>query len=122
MGARLPPGPEGVFGRRGKLTVRSGESLVDEGKIIKGRVAESVGRRLRVLMLCAHEPTVDPRIRWEAEGAATQFDVTVMGFNRAQDPLPAIEPCRGYAIHRIPHVEVSALHYFRRLAESLDRT
>jgi len=73
-------------------------------------------------MLCAHEPTVDPRIRWEAEGATTQFDVTVLGFNRAQDPLPALELCRGYAIHRVAHVEVSALHYFRRLTESLDRT
>ena len=94
--------------------------MVDEGKIIRGRVADSVGRRLRVLMLCAHEPTVDPRIRWEAEGATTQFDVTVLGFNRAQDPLPALEPSRGYTIRRVPHVEVSALHYFRRLAETLD--
>lgn len=41
----------------------------------------------RVLMICAHEPTVDPRIRWEAEFAAKQFEVTVLGFKEKVAPL-----------------------------------
>jgi glycosyltransferase involved in cell wall biosynthesis len=45
-------------------------------------------------MLCAHEPTMDPRIRWEADGATAQF--------------------------RIPRAEVSVLNYFRRFAEAMD--
>jgi hypothetical protein len=31
-------------------------------------------------MLCAHEPNLDPRIRWESQYASTEFDVTVLGF------------------------------------------
>ena len=46
--------------------------------------------RLRVLMICAHEPTMDPRIRWEAEGAARGFDVTVLGFTNENRPRPDV--------------------------------
>ena len=42
----------------------------------------------RVLMICAHEPTVDPRIRWEAEFAANQFEVTVLGFKEKGSSAP----------------------------------
>ena len=44
--------------------------------------------RTDVLMICAHEPSLDPRIRWEAEAAARRFDVTVLGFNRDDGPEP----------------------------------
>ena len=37
-------------------------------------------RKLRVLMVCAHEPAADPRISWAARWAASAFDVTVIGF------------------------------------------
>ena len=36
----------------------------------------------RVLMICAHAPSLDPRIRWEAEAALPRFDVTLLGFTR----------------------------------------
>ena len=52
-------------------------------------------------MICAHEPGRDPRIRWEAEGAATRFRTTVVGFNREDASLPAVEERGGYTIHRI---------------------
>ncbi len=55
-------------------------------------------------MLCAHEPTVDPRIAWEAGGAAKLFDVTVLGFADAVRPLPEIETSGGYEIRRVPRV------------------
>ena len=32
-------------------------------------------------MLAAHEPTLDPRIDWEASAAAREYDVTVFGFD-----------------------------------------
>src|SRR4051812_22194428 len=38
------------------------------------------GRRCRLLMVCAHEPSADPRIAWAARSASVAFDVTVLGF------------------------------------------
>ena len=37
-------------------------------------------RKRSVLMVCAHEPSLDPRIRWESQYASAEFDVTVLGF------------------------------------------
>src|SRR5262245_19143894 len=67
--------------------------------------------RLRILMICAHEPTLDPRIRWEAEGAARDFDVTVLGLkNEGGDPPNAGSPA-GYKIVRLRRRDVSSLQY-----------
>jgi glycosyltransferase involved in cell wall biosynthesis len=67
-------------------------------------------------MLCAHEPGLDPRIRWEAEGAATRFRTTVLGFNREDASLPAVEVRGGYTIHRVVRrdtgVSTFARHFF----------
>jgi len=68
-----------------------------------------------VLMLCAHEPTMDPRIRWEAEGAADRFEITVLGFNRTDAPLPAAERGAGYEIRRIVQRRASAAEFLFRL-------
>jgi len=68
-------------------------------------------------MVCAHEPNLDPRIRWEAEAAAARFDVTVLGFNRADGSCKASEVRNGYKIVRLPHQEISALYYLWRLTD-----
>jgi glycosyltransferase involved in cell wall biosynthesis len=67
--------------------------------------------RLRVLMICAHEPTMDPRIRWEAQGAAQEFDVTVLGFSDANRSSPKVPDDEGYKIVRLPWREVSPVEY-----------
>jgi glycosyltransferase involved in cell wall biosynthesis len=52
-------------------------------------------------MLCAHEPTLDPRIHWEAEGAARRrFEVTVVGFPSEGRALAKDESYHGYRIVR----------------------
>jgi glycosyltransferase involved in cell wall biosynthesis len=68
-------------------------------------------------MICAHEPTLDPRILWEAEGAAQQFDVTVLGFNRDDGSLPEIETVDGYRLVRLKSHPVSGAYYFWRLKD-----
>src|SRR5437773_9632321 len=79
----------------------------------------SNGKRLKVMMICAHEPTLDPRIRWEAEGAASRFDVTVLGFNHPGRLLPEREKINGYLVIRLKPKEVSGLHYFLQLASMM---
>jgi len=77
--------------------------------------------RLRVLMICAHEPTMDPRIRWEAEGAAPGFDVTVLGFsdaNRSSTNGPDVEE---YKVVRLPWREVSPFEYALHLRTIISR-
>lgn len=80
-----------------------------------------MGDKIKVMMICAHEPSLDPRIRWEAEGAAQRFEVTVLGFNRPDGSCPAIETCNNYRIIRLPPNEVSALYYFWRLKDIMPR-
>ena len=72
---------------------------------------DNASTRLRVLMICAHEPTMDPRIRWEAEGAAKGFHVTVLGFSNANRPQPNVPDAEDYKIVRLPWREVSPLEY-----------
>jgi glycosyltransferase involved in cell wall biosynthesis len=75
--------------------------------------------RRRILMICAHEPSLDPRIRWEAESAARHFDVTVLGFGRDDGSSPAVEIIRGYQIVHLSRPRVSGLAYFWRLKDAL---
>lgn len=70
-----------------------------------------------LLMLCAHEPTMDPRIRWEAEFAAARFDVTVLGFNRDDESGPPHEQIGGYRIVRLRRRDASVAHYFWRFKD-----
>jgi glycosyltransferase involved in cell wall biosynthesis len=70
-------------------------------------------------MVCAHEPTLDPRIRWEAEGGADRFNVTVLGFNRDDGSLPAAERHKGYEIRRIPRCEASVLDFCWHLKDAI---
>src|SRR5437667_9878007 len=74
-------------------------------------------RPLNVLMVCAHEPTLDPRIRWEAEGGAERFAVTVLGFNREDGSLPGEEDVAGYRLVRLKPNQVSGAYYFWRLKD-----
>jgi glycosyltransferase involved in cell wall biosynthesis len=80
-----------------------------------------MGGPLKVLMVCAHEPTLDPRIRWEAEAAARRFEVTVLGFNRPDGSCPAVEVRNGYKTIRLPQNQVSGLYYFWHLKDVLPR-
>lgn len=66
---------------------------------------------MRVLMLCAHEPTMDPRVKWAAESATASFDVTVLGYSRADGSCPARESLDGYVIERLPHLFVNILRF-----------
>ena len=81
--------------------------------------AMPVPMRTDVLMICAHEPSLDPRIRWEAEAAARRFDVTVLGFNRDDGPEPARDSGSGYQIVRLVRPAVSAPYFFWRLKDVL---
>src|SRR5580658_2374201 len=47
-----------------------------------GQNSRPLPRMPHVLMICAHAPSLDPRIRWEAEAALPRFDVTLLGFTR----------------------------------------
>src|SRR5262245_24530127 len=62
--------------------------------IVNLQETEPGPRKLRVLMLCAHEPAADPRISWAARSAAAAFDVTVLGF--ASDAAAASDTAQGY--------------------------
>jgi glycosyltransferase involved in cell wall biosynthesis len=75
--------------------------------------------RRRILMICAHEPSLDPRIRWEAESAARYFDVTVLGFNNDNGSRPAVKPAGGYCVVHLARPAVSGLAYFWRLKDAL---
>src|SRR4029077_5410922 len=71
----------------------------------------------RILMICAHEPDLDPRIRWEAEAAAPRFDVIVLGFAGDEGGAgEAREPdfYRSIVLRRGDH---GAVEYFWRLKD-----
>jgi glycosyltransferase involved in cell wall biosynthesis len=63
-------------------------------------------------MLCAHEPTMDPRVRWTAQSAAGDFDVVVLGFNRDDQLSASFETTDGYRILRLVRISMSPLIYF----------
>jgi len=75
--------------------------------------------RRRILMICAHEPSLDPRIRWEAESAARHFDVTVLGFNRDDGSRPAAQAEGGYRVVHLARPAVTGLAYFWWLKDAL---
>jgi glycosyltransferase involved in cell wall biosynthesis len=81
----------------------------------------SLPDKLRVLMVCAHEPTMDPRIRWEAEQAGPSFDVTVLGFSKEDGSKPELEFSSGYKIIRLTRCEASPLEYILHLKATLAR-
>jgi glycosyltransferase involved in cell wall biosynthesis len=72
-------------------------------------------------MICAHEPNLDPRIGWEARAAAARFEVTVLGFNRADGSCNQTEQRDGYHIVRQPYSEITPLYYFWRFKDTLPR-
>jgi glycosyltransferase involved in cell wall biosynthesis len=79
-------------------------------------------KSLKVLMVCAHEPSLDPRIRWEAAAAAHRFEVTVLGFGRSEGSSPEIEIDNDYKTIRLPQRQVSGIYYFWRLKDLLPRS
>ncbi|MBV8889993.1 MAG: glycosyltransferase [Alphaproteobacteria bacterium] len=76
---------------------------------------------VKVLMICGHEPMLDPRIRWEAEAAASRFDITVLGFNRPDGSCPEHETVDGYRLIRLKPPAVGAGHYLWRLKDIVPR-
>jgi glycosyltransferase involved in cell wall biosynthesis len=80
------------------------------------------GREPTILMLCAHEPTLDPRIRWEAEAAAARFDVLVLGFNRDDGSLPIIADAGHFRIARLSRRDFGVAYYFWLFKDLLPRS
>ncbi|HEV2547574.1 MAG TPA: glycosyltransferase [Stellaceae bacterium] len=72
--------------------------------------------RPRVLMICAHPPSVDPRIAWEAGSASREFDVTVLGFASSDGTMPPPTEPSPYRIVRLPYAPRSPISYFRWFA------
>jgi glycosyltransferase involved in cell wall biosynthesis len=91
------------------------------GAVEHSRPTADASDRLRVLMICAHEPTMDPRIRWEAEGAARDFDVTVLGLRNADDRSPTIGTPVSYKIVRLPRRDATAFQYALHLKTIMSR-
>src|SRR5713101_4966079 len=79
----------------------------------------SMGKPLSVLMVCAHEPSLDPRIRWEADAAAARFSVTVLGFNRDGGAKPELEETGGYRTVRLRRFDCGVSAYLWRLMRLL---
>src|SRR5262245_50083478 len=79
--------------------------------MVQVQATEPGNRKLRVLMLCAHEPTADPRIAWAARSAAAAFDVTVLGFAPDAAPASDTRTAHGYRIVRLPRRPGSASRY-----------
>jgi glycosyltransferase involved in cell wall biosynthesis len=52
-------------------------------------------------MLMAHDPSLDPRIDWEASSAAARFDVVALGLHGGREGAPAREDIRGYRLRRL---------------------
>ena len=73
----------------------------------------------RVLIVCAHEPNLDPRLKWQAESASPAFDVTVLGFNREGPSSGAEVESGAYRVVRLRRRDMSALRYFWRLKDVL---
>lgn len=72
----------------------------------------STGQKRSVAMICAHEPSADPRIHWEAHYASTEFDVTVLGF-AGNVPGPVCEEgLQTYRTIRLPRREISGVRFF----------
>src|SRR5690242_3869259 len=103
----------GVARRHSKPFARRSRLMPDNGS--------SGLRRPKVVMICAHEPGLDPRIGWEAEAAADRFDVTVLGFNRDDGSLPDAQGIDGYQVVRLPRRLVSGTSYFWRLKDVIPR-
>ena len=57
-------------------------------------------KKTSVLMICAHEPTMDPRIAWEASSAADDFAVTVLGLQPDQGRRPGSQQNDVYTVIR----------------------
>jgi glycosyltransferase involved in cell wall biosynthesis len=73
-------------------------------------------------MICAHEPTMDPRILWTAEYASAEFDVRVLGFNREDQAKPPEQQVDGYRIIRLQRIDERAAYFFWRLKDLLPRS
>ena len=72
--------------------------------------------RPRVLMICAHPPSADPRIAWEASSASREFDVTVLGFASSDGSAPPQTAPSPYRVVCLPYAPRSPLLYLRRFA------
>jgi glycosyltransferase involved in cell wall biosynthesis len=78
-----------------------------------------IDRRPRVLMICAHPPSADPRIAWEASSAAREFGVTVLGFASSVDTAPPPMEASSYRIVQLPYAPRSPIVYLRWFASTL---
>lgn len=52
-------------------------------------------------MLMTHDPTLDPRVDWEARFASARFDVVALGLQPGPPPRAAQEDVHGYRLRRL---------------------
>ncbi|MBI2190642.1 MAG: glycosyltransferase [Planctomycetes bacterium] len=76
-----------------------------------------------IVMLVAHDPTLDPRIDWEATSAAGKFEVLVLGVASKNSVGPAAERVHDYDVRRMPRPErmsfSTALQAWKTVFQSL---
>ena len=62
-------------------------------------------------MVCAHEPSADPRIAWAARSASAAFDVTVLGFAADQSCPHDVQDTGGYQTIRLQRSSAGIIRY-----------
>lgn len=79
--------------------------------------------RRQVLILCAHEPELDPRIHWIARYGPSGLSRVVLGLADARRPRPAVEEIEGtYTVRRVAREGLSAVAALRQLAAAFWRS
>jgi glycosyltransferase involved in cell wall biosynthesis len=58
---------------------------------------------------------MDPRVKWTAEFAARDFDVTVLGFNREDMSSAPVEEIDGYRVERLQRLDMAPRQYLDHL-------
>ena len=59
------------------------------------------GAKPSLAMLVSHDPTLDPRVDWEARSASGRFDVVVLGLQPGRAAPAAEEDAGGYRLRRL---------------------
>src|SRR5688572_28977779 len=95
--ARVPPFPEiGCGGAQGLMEPRTDTSVATRRPGQAGPAAKP-----SLAMLVSHDPTLDPRVDWEARSASGRFDVVVLGLRPGTAAPAAEEDAGGYRLRRL---------------------
>lgn len=75
----------------------------------------------KLVMLCAHEPNLDPRVKWEYTTASQHFDVTVIGMMDPRTPEVESRPMDSVYIKRVNYLDTNFAKFMREILNSLKR-